>query len=295
MVKISAFPKCWIEDICEGRMSLFQWIDLSEGLGCEGLEMYTGFLESYDGAYLKKVRNYVEGRGMVIPMMCCSPDFTVAEEQLPGEIEKQKEMIRVTAKLGGKYCRVLSGQRRPELSIEEGVKRVVMSIKSCIPEAEKYGVMLVMENHYKDGYWEYPEFAQKQEVFLQIVRQITSPSFGVQFDPSNAIVAGEDPLELLEKVADRVKTMHASDRYIEKGFTKEDVLSYVGKAGYHPALKHGVVGQGLNDYPAIFKKLASVGYDSWISIEDGMNGLGEMKQSIDYLKEMRDRYFPKKG
>ena len=27
MVKISAFPKCWLEDICEGRMSLWDWME----------------------------------------------------------------------------------------------------------------------------------------------------------------------------------------------------------------------------------------------------------------------------
>ncbi len=41
--------------------------------------------------------------------------------------------------------------------------------------------------------------------------------FGVQYDPSNAIVAGDDPIELLRHVADRVVSMHASDRYLADG------------------------------------------------------------------------------
>ena len=51
-----------------------------------------------------------------------------------------------------------------------------------------------MENHYKDNYWQYPEFAQKMDVFVEIVEQIDSPWFGVNYDPSNTILAGEDPL-----------------------------------------------------------------------------------------------------
>ena len=31
------------------------------------------------------------------------------------EIEKEKQWIRMSAELGAKYCRVLSGQRRPQL------------------------------------------------------------------------------------------------------------------------------------------------------------------------------------
>ena len=72
-----------------------------------------------------------------------------------------------------------------------------------------------MENHYKDNYWQYPEFAQKMDVFVEIVEQIDSPWFGVNYDPSNTILAGEDPLVLLERVKHRVVTMHASDRYLK--------------------------------------------------------------------------------
>ena len=31
------------------------------------------------------------------------------------------------------------------------------------------GVTLGIENHYKDGFWKYPEFAQKKDVFLDLV------------------------------------------------------------------------------------------------------------------------------
>src|SRR2546429_5712535 len=31
-------------------------------------------------------------------------------------------------------------------------------------------IVLNMENHYKDGYWLYPEFAQDTEIFLEIIR-----------------------------------------------------------------------------------------------------------------------------
>ena len=74
-----------------------------------------------------------------------------------------------------------------------------------------------MENHYKDGTWQYPEFAQPEDIFLEIIEQIDSPYFGVQYDPSNAMVGGFDPIAFLEKVKHRVVTMHASDRYLAPG------------------------------------------------------------------------------
>lgn len=294
-MRISAFPKCWIEDISEGRMSLFQWIDTATELECEGLELYPPFLTELTPGYLRQVRNAMESRGMVMSMMCHSPDFTVPKDELPGQIARQKRMIQVTAELGGGFCRVLSGQRRPWMDPEEGCKQVIDCIAQCIPTAEECGVVLAIENHFKDGYWQYPEFAQKQEVFLRILDALDSPWFGVQYDPSNAIVAGEDPQALLDRVLPRVKTVHASDRYIEPGYKYEDVMASLAVTGYPSYMKHGEVGKGLNDYPAIFRKLRSIGYDGWISIEDGVNGLDEMKRSILYLKKLRKEYFETEG
>ena len=45
--------------------------------------------------------------------------------------------------------------------------------------------------------------------------------FGVQYDFSYAIFAGDDPIALLEKVKDRVVSMHASDRHLKQGVTME--------------------------------------------------------------------------
>jgi sugar phosphate isomerase/epimerase len=38
---------------------------------------------------------------------------------------------------------------------------VVRVIKSLLPFADQHGITLTIENHYKDNYWEYPEFAQR--------------------------------------------------------------------------------------------------------------------------------------
>ncbi len=292
MVSLAAFPKCWIEELSSGKMALSDWIDQSAQLGADGLELYALFLRSHEPSYLAAVRRQVEGLGMTIPMMCYSPDFTHPDEAFRmAEVERQKEMIRVTAALGGRFCRTLSGQRRPEVSIAQGSDYVVQCIEACLPEAERSGVTLVMENHYKDGFWEHIEFAQKASVFIPIVERIDSPWFGVQFDPSNSLVAGDDVIEVLKAVLGRVKTMHASDRYLVPGARLEDVLTADGMIGYPDKLVHGVTGEGQNDFDAIFSLLKGAGFDGWISIEDGMNGMDEMRRSIDFLKALRRSYF----
>lgn len=294
--RISAFPKCYLETIAGARtMSVFDWIAMAKSLPADGLEMYEGFFTSLDDAYIDTVGEAIQSAGFAMPMLCCSPDFTQPDRaDRQRAVEHEAEMIRVTRRLGGprSVCRVLSGQRRPEVPIDEGLAWVIDCLQQLLPVAREYDVILGLENHYKDGFWKFPEFAQKKDVFLKILAAIPDRThFGVQYDPSNAIVAGDNPLDWLVAVQDRVVSMHASDRSLSEGATLDELRQSDGTLGYSPKLKHGVVGRGLNDYPAIFTLLAKNHYQGWISIEDGMNGMDEMAESLAFLHRMVDRFF----
>jgi len=295
-MKISAFPKCYLDDIAGTRtMTVFEWIEMAKSLNADGLEMYEGFFTSLDDDYILQVRDAIHTAGFEMPMLCCSPNFTDPNpDERKKAIEQEIKMIHITRLLGGEkaVCRVLTGQRYPDVTREQGLQWVAECIEQLLPVAREYNIVLGLENHYKDGFWKYPEFAQKMDVFLDVLNAIPEREyFGVQYDPSNAIVAGDDPIELLRAVADRVVSMHASDRYLTDGVTLDDLRQSDGTMGYSPSLKHGVTGKGLNDYDTIFQILRDAGYNGWVSIEDGMNGMDEMQESIDFLKTMRDKYF----
>jgi len=296
-LKISAFPKCYLDAIAGDRtMSVFDWIEMARTLDADGLEMYDGFFTSLDDGYIDSVGAAIRSAGFDMPMLCCSPDFTNPDpDARKRAVDREVAMVRVARRLGGPgtVCRVLSGQRYPDVERTQGLEWVVSCIEQVLPAAREEGIVLGLENHYKDGFWKYPEFAQKMDVFLELVTAIDDREhFGVQYDPSNAIVAGDDPLALLDAVADRVVSMHASDRYLANGATLDDLRQSDGTLGYSPDLRHGVTGKGLNDYDAIFRTLAAHNYRGWVSIEDGMNGMGEMAESLAFLRRMSDQYFP---
>ncbi len=296
-LKLSAFPKCYIDQIAgERSLSVFDWIEMARALDADGLEMYDGFFTSLDTAYLDQVGEAIHNAGFAMPMLCCSPDFTNPDPNgRKRAVEREAEMIRVTRRLGGPgaVCRVLSGQRYPGLDRRQGLEWVVGCIEQVLPVAREHDIVLGLENHYKDGFWKYPEFAQKQDVFLELLNAIPERKhFGVQYDPSNAVVAGDDPVALLRAVADRIVSMHASDRYLAEGTSLEDLRQADGTLGYSPNLRHGVTGKGLNDYDAIFGILAAHGYRGWVSIEDGMNGMEEMAESLAFLRRISAKYFP---
>jgi sugar phosphate isomerase/epimerase len=298
--KLAAFPKAWMDDLTlTGKMSLRQWIDIAASLKVDGVELYFDFLDLKDASTWPATRRMIEDAGLAMPMLCVSPDFTHPDPAFrQQQVDRQKHMIDMTATLGGQYCRVLSGQRRPEVSRAQGIQYAADSIKACLPHAREKGVTLILENHYKDNYWQYPEFAQKTEVFCELVDQIQDPNFGVNYDPSNTILAGEDPLDLLAKVKHRVVTMHASDRYLASG-TIEDLRKEEDSLGYAQRLRHGEIGKGMNDYDAIFSTLKGAGFGnalrnppSWISIEDGVDGLDQLDRSVQFLREKIAKHWP---
>lgn len=299
--RLAAFPKGFFNELIAGAgLTVEDFIRRAPSMGLEGVELYPDFLAGYGHRPLADLRKTAEDAGVELPMMCSSPDFI---DPSPGAfdraVERMRELVDVMVELNPgaawRSVRVLSGQAWPQVSEEEGIARSVEGIRAVCAYADGKDVQVVMENHYKDGLWTYPEFAQSSTRFVAIVERIDSAGFGVNFDPSNAIVAGEDPLAVLDLVLPRVRSMGASDRSLRPGHRLEDVTAYRG-TGYPEALRHGVVGEGLNDYPTMLAKLAGVGFAGWISIEDGETGgeqgFADIAASARYLARVIARIWP---
>jgi sugar phosphate isomerase/epimerase len=298
---LSVFPKGFFSALIERRMSLEEWFELAATLDVDGVELYPAFLHGFESRYLAGLLRRLDSVGLRMPMLCHSPDFVRRDASArEAEVEECRRMIGVTAALGGGYCRVLSGQRRPGVG-DEGMGWVIGCLEALIPTAEAAGVVLVLENHYKDGTWEYPEYAQSRERFLHILRKVSSPWLGVQYDPSNAVVAGIDPYALLEEVIDRVATVHASDRYLQGG-TVDDLRKMDADPlhGYARMMRHGVIGEGFNDFDRIFRVLGQHSFAGWISIEDGEGdrvetGMENLRRSVLFVREKMKEWLPYPG
>jgi sugar phosphate isomerase/epimerase len=288
--RISVFPKCWFDEFVRGERDYAQWIRDAARLGGEGIEHYDGFMHG-DQEIEAAIAAAAE-TGQETSMLCFSPDFTHPDPaERARQVKRQQVAIDLAVRLGTRYCRTLSGQRRPEVTRDQGVAWTVECIQRSLDYAAQRDVVLCLENHYKDSTWRYPEFAQAEDVYLELLDRLDSPRLGVQYDPSNAIVGGYDPIGFLDKVLPRVVTMHASDRSLAKGATLDDLKEADGALGYSTKLKHGETGKGMIDYDAIFSRLAAAGFAGWISVEDGMNGLDEIARSVEFLKAKRALHY----
>ena len=77
-------------------MKISEWIEIASRLDIDGIEWYAGFLEMEDEKNWTGFRQQVEDKGMVIPMLCCSPDFTHPDRGFRVEqVVQQKNWIRI--------------------------------------------------------------------------------------------------------------------------------------------------------------------------------------------------------
>lgn len=148
-LRLAAFPKAYMDALCvDGSMTLRRWVELSAGLEVDGLEFYTGFLDLPDAAVAVPYRRMEKDHGRSIPMFCCSPDFTHPDAAFRcGQVDAERRWIDTALALGCGFCRVPSGQRRPEVSRADGIACAAGCIEACLPHAAAASVTLILENH----------------------------------------------------------------------------------------------------------------------------------------------------
>ena len=108
---------------------------------------------------------------------------------------------------------------------------------------------------------------------VKLLNRFGPDDVGLNFDTGNSFLAGNDPVEYLERVADRVIHVHVKD--IPK--------SQLDQRGKVTGTRVGVAaGDGEVDLPGIIEVLKNVGYDGVLSVE--CDTFDQAKRSLTYLK-----------
>jgi sugar phosphate isomerase/epimerase len=268
-MKLSCLPVSFFDDIIEKRISIGQWAEMGASLGLDAIDISILFLPDHSSAYLTQVRNEIEDAGMRVAMVTTYPDFTHPDpNQRVKELELEREAIAVAAEIGAEIVRVTAGQAHPDTVRELGIQWAVKGLHQLMETTRESEIRLVYENHAKPGAWQYTDFSQPPDIFLEIVRRTEDLNLGVNFDTGNATAFAEDPLDLLEQVIDRVISVHASDTQ-RKG-----------------VLQHVLLGTGATPYPSIFSRLKRANWDGWICMEEAsFCGREGVKAASDYIRE----------
>jgi sugar phosphate isomerase/epimerase len=250
-MQLSCLPVSFFSDIVEGRMSLAEWARMGAELGLDAIDLSILFVRDPKPSAVAALRRQIEDEGMQVAMLTSYPDFTHPDPvQRRRELDLEQQVVEVAAGLGAQMVRVTAGQAHPDVGRDEGIAWAIEGLRRLAGRAAGSGVTLVYENHAKPGAWQYTDFSQPPEIFLEIARSTADIGLAINFDTGNATAFADDPIELLDRVIGRVASVHASDT-AERG-----------------RLRHVLLGTGVTPFSAIFDRLIRDDWDGWICMEE---------------------------
>jgi L-ribulose-5-phosphate 3-epimerase len=178
-----------------------------------------------------------------------SPDPAVVERGLAA-IRKEFEDCKA---YGGTTVLVVPAVVTKKVSYRDAYARSHAAIESLIPDAEKAGVKIAIEEVWN-------KFLLSPVEFSRYIDEFKSPWVGAYFDVGNIVEYGF-PQEWIRELGKRILKIHI------KEYGKDKRFSYA-------------LGEGEIDWPEVTSALVDVGYDGWITAEVSYGKLDELKDVV---------------
>ena len=253
MVKIALDPTPF-----HSTHSLLEFPALAADLGYKYLQMtpHADLIPFFnhpkaDDDLVKKMKKAVKDAGIEIastlPVLRWSgPD----EDAREAAVRYWKRVIRITAELGVDTIGT-EFNGRPERA-EESERAFYRSMEELVPIIEKEGIKVFIDPHPDD-------FVENGLAAWRVIRGINSKNFGMVYVASHTFHMGNQPLEIMNTVGDRIGIVHVSDTM---DHTASHGLRYItnppGNAvRVHQHLK---MGDGDVNWDEFFGGLKSIGF-----------------------------------
>jgi L-ribulose-5-phosphate 3-epimerase len=140
-----------------------------------------------------------------------------------------------------------------DVSYRDAYTRSQANIRKLLPDAERHGVKIAIEEVWN-------KFLLSPTEFSRYIDELNSPWVGAYFDVGNVVEYGY-PQEWIRELGKRILKVHIKEYAKAKRF------------GYP-------LGEGEIDWPDVRQALLDVGYQGWITAEVPRKGLAEMKDVV---------------
>lgn len=182
--------------------------------------------------------------------------------------EYLKQGIRFAAECGAPVVNTDEGVK-PEWTTEEE-DHVLMryTLQEAAKVAEPRGILIGIEPH--------QQYSKSPDGLDRIFNLVDSPAIGINFDTGNSYLAGQDPIEWLKRVLDRLVHLHAKDISIQQSESER------GKVTGTPV--GCACGEGVIDWPKVIEICKKAPRDIVFSVECGT--VDQAERSVNYLKEL---------
>jgi sugar phosphate isomerase/epimerase len=215
----------------------------------------------------KKAQELLATHQMAISGLGYYPN-PLSAERAEGEffVAHLRKVIDASAALGVGLVNTFIG-RDPALSVDANWPRMLEVWRPLVAYAEEQGVKIGIENcpmlFSADEWPGGKNLATTPAIWRRLFHDISSPSLGLNFDPSHMIWQQMDYIAPLAEFKDRIFHVHAKDARIDRAaLDQHGVLSY-------PKLWHTPKIPGLGDvrWGAFFGALSDAGYQGHVAIE----------------------------
>jgi sugar phosphate isomerase/epimerase len=195
---------------------------------------------------IRKTRRIIRAADMKVS--CISSPFfkcnITDEKEVQEHLRFLPRVIEIAKSFDTDLVRVFSFWKTGTLN--QFWNTIVERLKEAIDICRSEGITLVLEN-------EYGTFIGKGDEARRIIETLNSKKLRINWDPGNALCAGEVPYPNgYREAKDYMVHMHMKDAIVDPATGKPNFVA---------------VGKGEIDYVAQFRALVDDGYDGCISIE----------------------------
>ena len=179
-----------------------------------------------------------------------------------------KQAIRFAAECGAPVVNTDEGPKPAWTTVEEDHVLMKYTLTEAAAFAENRNVLIGLEPH--------QQYSKTPEGLDRIHGLVDSPAIGINFDTGNSYLCGQDPIQWLQHVKDRLVHLHAKDISIEQS---EDER---GKVTGTPA--GCACGDGVIDWKKVIEICKDAPRDVVLSVECGT--VEQAGRSVGFLKEL---------
>jgi sugar phosphate isomerase/epimerase len=182
--------------------------------------------------------------------------------------EYLKQAIRFAAECGAPVVNTDEGPKPLWTMVAEDFTLMRYVLREAAMVAEPRGIFIGLEPH--------QQYSKTPAGLDRIYALVDSPSIGINFDTGNSFLSGEDPVEWLTHVKDRLVHLHAKDISIKQSEAER------GKVTGTPV--GCACGDGMIDWLRVIEVCKTAPRDIVFSVECGT--IEQADRSIKHLKSL---------
>lgn len=253
--------------------TLTEAIRLFSSIGLDGIEIIVqsdGYICGIpmDAAYteIEAVRNLVDQAGMQVSGLTPYLNLfnSLDENVRRNESDQLKRVIDMAYLMDAGNIRIYGGKFLKGESDPSGRMQAafIQSMRECGDHALKRNVKLNIENHFGT-------MTSTANETVAIVGLIDHPSVGILYDQANlAFLPAENYEEAIDLQRRYINYVHCKDLVYRENAAIKPTFSNVSHIQESERTVHSrIPGEGILDWPGIIKKLATIGYTGWLSLE----------------------------